>query len=255
MEEAIRMRARKMHLNDLQWLTDKELQIVKETLKHLGLEQLLDSKDIYSSNALELTNAEHSAAFTAQNIQFNEKTRLEISTVPDDVSQFGVKVFHIENSETNKPKQKFVSNLGGEIIADNEEEIASDSLVNPDLLEVFKDLTNTGDGEVSASAWYDGLPCVGQSGMCCVIKEPLYTGSIPTIPVAYNWCGAGCGSGTPVNGIDTCCRTHDYCYGSFSSYPSRCDCDQNLINCVNRYGDRAASLIRSAFQIKMSVYC
>lgn len=54
----------------------------------------------------------------------------------------------------------------------------------------------------------------------------------------YRHCGPGCGDGksskhgggTPINGIDTCCRAHDRCYGNFG-YGDYC-CDKQLVNCI-----------------------
>ncbi|WP_396266366.1 hypothetical protein [Halobacillus amylolyticus] len=86
---------------------------------------------------------------------------------------------------------------------------------------------------------------------CCVFSEPAWVGG-PLIPIYYNWCGAGCGSGSTVNSLDTCCRTHDYCYRSFSGYPSRCDCDQNLINCTYGEPGYGPPVIRTAFRAKMN---
>jgi len=33
----------------------------------------------------------------------------------------------------------------------------------------------------------------------------------------YKWCGLGCGGGDPINKLDSCCRTHDICYGNFDT--------------------------------------
>ncbi|WP_152657059.1 hypothetical protein [Oceanobacillus sp. CFH 90083] len=57
------------------------------------------------------------------------------------------------------------------------------------------------------------------------------------LPGGYKWCGKGCGyqtgGGTPANGVDRCCKTHDDCYRKNKS--SRCSkCDRPLINCVKK---------------------
>lgn len=69
----------------------------------------------------------------------------------------------------------------------------------------------------------------------------------------YRWCGMNCGSGVPVNSLDTCCRTHDYCYDSFSSYPTRCTCDRNLINCAKATNIPGRTEVVLAFEAKMAV--
>ncbi|WP_249305913.1 phospholipase [Lederbergia citrea] len=46
----------------------------------------------------------------------------------------------------------------------------------------------------------------------------------------YRWCGPGCsGPGAPINDVDACCYRHDRCY---SSGRQHCQCDHELINCL-----------------------
>lgn len=68
----------------------------------------------------------------------------------------------------------------------------------------------------------------------------------------YKWCGMGCGSGTPINKLDTCCRNHDYCYGTFPSMKDRCECDRILISCSKVSGVAASSLVIAAFNLKLA---
>lgn len=53
------------------------------------------------------------------------------------------------------------------------------------------------------------------------------------IPIYGNWCGPGYGSGTPIDGMDYCCKLHDNCYGS-QCYSS-CFCNGGLISCLQPY--------------------
>lgn len=49
-----------------------------------------------------------------------------------------------------------------------------------------------------------------------------------------NWCGPGCsGPGAPISSVDTCCQTHDNCYGSRGYFA--CSCDLELQRCLNPY--------------------
>ncbi|WP_286905188.1 hypothetical protein [Clostridium sp. UBA1652] len=231
---------------------------MKETLEYVGKGSLFNVEP-YSQNGVDTKfylNDGESETVHLQNIKLDKDTRIEINTLPQDISLFNVKVFSlIENvPEKDTVLIRFVSNLGGEIIKDITEEMNRNALDNPQLLEIINELQSNAnlneEGQLTTNAWYDSLPCVGNG--CCIIKEALYPGGTPNFPLPYNWCGANCGSGTPVNSTDTCCRTHDYCYGSFKSYPDRCACDRNLIKCVSGKGTRAAGLISIAFKAKMA---
>ena len=81
------------------------------------------------------------------------------------------------------------------------------------------------------------VPCI-QNG-CCTFGS-----------MKFKWCGAGCGSGTPINSLDTCCRSHDYCYGSYKSYPDRCTCDKTLIDCAASTSNGYKHLITGTFVAK-----
>ncbi|WOV88192.1 phospholipase [Sporosarcina oncorhynchi] len=49
----------------------------------------------------------------------------------------------------------------------------------------------------------------------------------------YNWCGPGCqGPGKPINRVDAACKKHDLCY---QSHKSRCQCDKELYQQLERY--------------------
>ncbi|HHY71964.1 MAG TPA: hypothetical protein GX497_01810 [Bacillus bacterium] len=83
------------------------------------------------------------------------------------------------------------------------------------------------------------LDCVW-GGSCCTLKGKK-----------YNWCGAGCGSGTPINSLDTCCKWHDDCYTTNPSYPARCVCDKVLIRCAEGTNVDGADILIAAFYAKM----
>lgn len=54
------------------------------------------------------------------------------------------------------------------------------------------------------------------------------------LPCIYgNWCGPGCGSGTPISKVDSCCKAHDGCYGSTGYFA--CSCDRKLHRCLAPY--------------------
>lgn len=78
----------------------------------------------------------------------------------------------------------------------------------------------------------------------------------------YLHCGSGCGDkdgdrggGVPVNGLDTCCRTHDRCWANFGTNDCQCDC--NLIKCANKNKNSATlvAIINSFFPRKSTCKC
>ena len=54
-------------------------------------------------------------------------------------------------------------------------------------------------------------------------------------PCIYgNWCGPGCsGPGAPISPVDSCCKSHDNCYGSVGYFA--CSCDRKLQDCLWPY--------------------
>lgn len=54
-------------------------------------------------------------------------------------------------------------------------------------------------------------------------------------PCIYgNWCGPGCsGPEDPISPVDSCCQTHDNCYGDRGYFA--CSCDMELQNCLRPY--------------------
>ncbi|KML00578.1 hypothetical protein [Rossellomorea marisflavi] len=149
------------------------------------------------------------------------------------------------SSKEGKNLKQIVTTFDGEVLADKFFETDELKL---DIPENFSELTEDEKGETDVKA--QDLPCI-QNG-CCSFR---YNG-LPWNPlVVYNWCGANCGSGTPVNALDRCCRTHDYCYMSYGSYPGRCSCDRNLISCASNTDNAGGSRLITAFQAKMLPLC
>lgn len=68
----------------------------------------------------------------------------------------------------------------------------------------------------------------------------------------YKWCGAGCGSGTPINALDKCCKFHDNCYSDNKKYPGRCYCDGVLNRCADASNVDGAGILIAAFVAKMA---
>lgn len=198
---------------------------------------------ISEQNAVEFSSigSEKELHHIAQVIKFNQNVKLEI--ISGNEFPFFARLFHLQEKD-GKNSIRLLAIDNGEIIVNKEEPIEAGMLDTQNLFQLFKETFST--DEISTQAWYDNLPCVGNG--CCVFSEPAWTGG-PLIPIPYNWCGANCGSGSPANSLDRCCRSHDYCYQSFSGYPDRCSCDQNLIDCVAAVGNASSLAIRIAFSI------
>ncbi|MED1107530.1 hypothetical protein [Bacillus paramycoides] len=81
--------------------------------------------------------------------------------------------------------------------------------------------------EIKEEAWYDGCLVFYNSG-----NGKNYV---------YKHCGKGCGDGgstgggTPINTLDSCCRTHDRCYNNFGF--DDCGCDRDLSRCADNASD------------------
>ncbi|WP_375200837.1 hypothetical protein [Bacillus sp. RS11] len=243
-----KMDVKKSSVSDFNWLSKEQLKQIKHLLNHLNLEINLDKK-IIEQNAVELTIGFDSKEVKAimQEAQLDEKTKIEIQTGKG--LPFFARITHIEgeSNEDGSYIQHLVTIEDNVIIIDQTDKTTSKTVEVADLMKALNTtVPNTND--ISPQ----GVPCI-QDG-CCVFNEPAWVGG-PMIPVMYNWCGANCGSGTPVNSTDTCCRTHDNCYTSFTSYPDRCSCDKNLINCIKGQTNPGANQVRIAFQAKLAAYC
>ncbi|MGE7946783.1 hypothetical protein [Lysinibacillus sp. NPDC093688] len=200
----------------LNWLPQEHYEQLNKLFKHLKLENYLGEKVIEQS-AIELKLV--GVKGIVQEVKFSERTKLEITS--GDGLLFFAKLLHTEEveNEDGTYNQHLVAIEDGLIIVERIVTTTSKTVVISDLIKSL----NLDGQDVSAQAWYDSIPCVA-NGCCAFADGPIQLEK----PVVYKWCGANCGSGTPVNAADNCCRTHDYCYSSFPSYPNRCSCDRNL---------------------------
>lgn len=230
--EALTVKA--SNVEEFNWLPTEQVEQLDKLMKHLSLNHYLGAK-IVEQSAVEI--ATQNLKGIVQEVKFDERTKVEI-TSGDDVP-FSAKLQHIKE----KPNANGTYNLlvalieNDEIIVNRVEQTTSQTVELFDPLKSLKsDAPN--DNKISIEAWYDNVPCL--SNGCCTFSG-----------VKYNWCGAKCGSKTPINDADTCCRTHDYCYGSFATYPKRCECDKNLRTCLGYTSDPGSSTMRAAFYLKM----
>lgn len=106
-------------------------------------------------------------------------------------------------------------------------EIESEFSYNPDYYKFIEHLKVPNpaqeiDGdEVKTQAWYHG---------CLIFGDPG-TGKY----YRYKWCGAKCGSGTPINALDRCCQAHDRCWAKFGHGDN--GCDMELYHCASKTSD------------------
>jgi hypothetical protein len=235
-------------LDGLNWLTSEEKAQVKRVFDSANLTDVIDQEITeQAANSLNITveetddSNEESTTLKFQSLKFGEKTRVDL--IKDD--GFLIKFYHLyEEEEVNK--LLFISSEDGKVSTEKIKNTSEKTLPLIDLREAFAPQNDQG---ISTQAWYDDAPCVADG--CCVLNEPAPP--LGSVPIAYNYCGANCGSGDPVNGTDRCCRTHDNCYGSFSTYPTRCDCDQNLIDCLSPETGQGPAAIQTVFRAKMTV--
>lgn len=231
-------------------INKKEISLINQALEHINENKDLLSKDRYIQIGFHLKYQieeelkQESLDQNVRFIKFNDNLRVDTYTVLGGKNSILVQVSQLNPDEGNKRVASFQN---GMLIGEN--------VVNTDLqfLELDYDFTELSEGETKfdgEQVTVQGLPCI-QDG-CCSFR---YNG-LPWNPlVTYNWCGAGCGSGTPVNDLDYCCRNHDNCYSTYSSYPDRCRCDQLLLNCARSTDNAGGSRLISAFQIKMAPHC
>lgn len=221
------------NVKDFDWLAIEKVEQVEKLFKYLSLDHYLGHKFIEQS-AVEIA-AENSKVIV-QELKLDERTRVEITN--GEEVPFSAKLVHIKE----EPNANGTYNLLLALIEDGEIIVNKVEQTTAQTVELFEPLASVKseapEDAVSFKAWYDSVPCL-QDGCC------TFSGT------KYKWCGANCGSGTPVNSADTCCRTHDYCYGSFGAYPARCECDKTLRSCLANTSDPGSSTMRAAFWAKM----
>ena len=67
-------------------------------------------------------------------------------------------------------------------------------------------------------------------------------------------CGPNYGSGTPVDEIDACCKSHDDCYDSSVGY-NHCSCDQAIVRCLNKITSiQSRNFIKRAMRASIVTY-
>lgn len=226
------------------WLSHNQLNQLKNLFNYAGLLNVLNGA-ISNQNAVEFTaSGNNEASFTIQAIKFDTNTKVEIISSKD--LPIFARLYTLKKQEHNVDLLRLIAIDDDKIIIDEEKTYEINILDNINIFESLKTIPSN-EEEISTQAWYSNVPCVANG--CCVFNEPAWPGG-PLFPLYYNWCGASCGSGTPVNGTDTCCRTHDYCYGSFSTYPNRCSCDQTMMTCTAGKSGAAALAIYQAFKLK-----
>lgn len=238
----------KANVEGLEWLPTEHKEQLLNLLEYGGLTRTLN-EDITSdeSTALSFIDKEGTETnVTMQVVTLGQDTRLEISqsaSVP-----FFARVLHLEKRE-EAIYERTIAIDNNEIIIDRKEPTDKEFVGNAGMYEFLGQAAKDYSDDISVSAWYDDIPCVANG--CCMFIEAAWPGG-PIMPIPYKWCGANCGSGEPINSLDTCCRSHDWCYASFSKYPDRCACDQNLIDCASRISGNSSLLVRTAFKIKMN---
>lgn len=247
--------AEKVDLEGITWLNETQLELLKKTLDHISLSDLV-TKPIVDQNAAKLVfiPTDKDAAVTGkaepleaivQNVQYDKKTFISL-LASGDGEDLIIKVYHLTTLENGSDVEIFVSSDNGVLVGDSQQPTDKSELFFPNVFDEFSAGKVHNDDEVSTQAWYSNIPCVANG--CCWLPE--YYGNVP-IYNQYKWCGAGCGSGTPINSLDTCCKSHDECYKKTPSYPGRCGCDYLLRTCAAKSTYDAASTISAAFLLKM----
>ncbi|MEI3597820.1 MULTISPECIES: hypothetical protein [unclassified Oceanobacillus] len=115
------------------------------------------------------------------------------------------------------------------IVEDEEVKIENQIEFNAEYFLFVEELKNPQGAdeisEVAPAAWYEGCLIFYSSG------EGKY--------YYYRYCGSGCNgknfTQTPINPLDSCCRSHDRCWANFGKGDD--GCDYQLYTCANRTSD------------------
>ena len=111
------------------------------------------------------------------------------------------------------------------IVKDGEVEIENEIEFNAEYFLFVDELKNPQgadeESEVAPAAWYDGCLTFYSSG-----NNKYYN---------YRYCGSKCTgknfTQTPLNALDSCCRSHDRCWVNFGKGDD--GCDMQLYKCAN----------------------
>ncbi|WP_170008477.1 hypothetical protein [Bacillus fonticola] len=250
------IRAKQIFNLSLDTLTEFEYSLLEQALNHFNQAAVLNTNPLeykvyesqYFYQSLDQKVGKRMADQLSHFIRFNDYLRvtfMKTQAIETNKASYYVSVAHLIRQAGGSFK-KIVSYRDGKLLGENKIETDQQVLETPHEYDVLtEEEVALNDDAISTQS---GLPCI-QDG-CCSFR---YNGNPFNPEVNYNWCGANCGSGVPVNDLDTCCRTHDFCYGSFGSYPNRCSCDQTLVDCASFTDNAGTTRVIGAFNAKMFV--
>jgi hypothetical protein len=154
---------------------------------------------------------------------------LEDRTINISVTEGVLEGHAVENIYGSKVVMEFGEKVlkGYEVQTDNEAILTYETPYNEELKQEYSEMLQA-DNELPNDPSYNKE--ADRVNVMSVFDFCLAGG--------YKWCGKGCGyatgGGTPINGVDRCCKTHDDCYKNYSS--DRCSrCDNPLIQCISPY--------------------
>lgn len=240
-------------------LSPKEKELIIQALTYLNEEKAFESAPVeekgynYEYTFIDNeTDKEQTVVQLSQYFKFRKDLYVQLLKTEDDDKDptYLVRVVTLTTDKGEKLSAELGENLktivvfmDGEFLAEHETPTPDTELTLPN--EEDEEVDNASESKEDAhvlSGW--GLPCI-QNG-CCSFR---YNGIGKLY--RYKWCGANCGSGTPINALDRCCKMHDECYSYYSTYPNRCGCDRVLISCASKTDNAGTTRIIAAFRAKM----
>lgn len=223
----ISLQTRPQPTYDINAAGQKELSLLEQVLSYFGKESLkpVEEKTYKTVYTFDDQGEYQTVEQISHYIKYDNQFILDfIKTVFDNSrTTYSIRGISLISLNGKNYKKKIAMFKDGELKVENEFETDDLTLDLPIYNEPSEEEETTIQG--LDDCWLNG---------CCSFR---YKG-LPWNPVVtYKWCGKGCGNGCnstpiPVNGLDSCCKTHDCCYKRNSSYPARCSCDMNLANCA-----------------------